>query len=116
MLVDPQGNRLISGPSPNPSDKGKIVNFLVEVAQPLGGAEAGYTLDGVSVADFARPEFYDATKNKVAKYDFTGAAKKPFKILKGGYMSWVVPDTSEWFQETWFDGDAPTIRSLGKIN
>jgi hypothetical protein len=38
------------------------------------------------------------------------------KILKNGYLSWVAPDTQEWFQQTWFDGDAPQIRTLGKID
>jgi hypothetical protein len=116
MLVDPQGNRVISAPSPNPADRGKPVNILVEVAQPLGGKDTAYRIDGVLVADFARPDFYGATTGAQAQYDFAGHARAALKIMKNGYLSWANPDTHEWFQQIWFDGDAPEIRSLGKID
>src|SRR5262249_25049617 len=116
MLVNPSGSRMISGPSPNPADNGKLVKFLVEIAQPLGGADTAYKIDDVLVSDFATPAFYDATRDKEAKFSFTGAAKSPLKILKGGFMSWLAADAAEWFQTIWFDGDAPQFRSLGKLN
>lgn len=89
MLADPFGNRTISGPSPNPADKGKIVNLLVEVAQPVEGEENDYEIDGVKVSDFVTPAFFGVTKKKESHYSFRGAVKEPLKIAKGGFLSWV---------------------------
>jgi hypothetical protein len=116
MLVDPLGNRTIPAPSPNPADKNKQVNILVEIAQPVEGDERAYQIDGVLVTDFVTPAFYDPARNKKSRYSFTGSATEPLKILKGGFLSWVDRETEELSQVTWFGDSEPTYRNLGKIN
>jgi hypothetical protein len=116
MLVDPAGNRLKLCRSPNPADGDKVVNVLVEISQPVEGIEHSYRIDGVVVSDFVTPSFYDATVKSGIKYSYTGAAVDPLKILKAGYISWIDPVSKEWYQQIWFDGDKPDVRSLGKID
>ena len=115
MLVDPFGNRFVSGPSPNPADKGRIVDLLVEISQPIENDEFTYDIDGLKVADFVTPAFYSASVDPNTKLSFRGSLKSPRKIEKPGYSSWTVPETHEWYQETWFDGDAPKYNALGKL-
>ncbi len=116
MLVDPHGDRTIAGPSANPTDRNKIVNYLVEIGQPVEAAKYAYRIDGILVSDFVTPEFYsDKNATPSTKYSFTGAAKEPRKILKDGYLSWQDKEDGEWHQATWFDGAEPTFRNLGKI-
>jgi hypothetical protein len=115
MLVDPSGNRIVVASSPNPADNGKSVRVLVEIAQPVEAAEFAYSIDGILVSDFVTPAFYNSSDNGGMKYSYTGAAKTRMKILKGGFLSWEDPATSEWSQEIFF-GQAPEFRNLGKIN
>src|SRR5271165_4940641 len=56
MLVDPSGNRLVAGDSPNP-DQGRV-NLLVEVADPSESADYGYSCNGILVSDFYTPNFF----------------------------------------------------------
>src|SRR5262249_9011448 len=107
MLVDPLGNRMSPGPSPNPADKDKTVNFLVQIADPVESKENAYKIDGILVSDFVTPAFYSISRANDARLSFNGAAKDPFRITKGGYMSWQVPETMEWHQARWFFGERP---------
>jgi hypothetical protein len=115
MLVDPLGNRMSPGPSPNPADNNKTVSFLVQIADPVESAENAYQIDGILVSDFVTPAFYSTSSANGARVSFTGAAKDPFRIMKGGYMSWQVPETKEWHQARWFLGEKPEFVSFGKI-
>jgi hypothetical protein len=112
MLTNPSANRLFSGPSPNPVDKGKIVQFLVEISAPV--RENGYRIDGVLVSDFVTPEFFQASKRKEGQYSHTGSAKEPLKIVTNGFLSWLDRETNEWHQWDW-RGAEPSFRNLGKI-
>ena len=114
MLGDPFGRRLVAGASPK-KGQGRV-SFLVEVCDPSEDAAFAYTVNGVTVSDFLTPHYYDPTAVTGVRYSFTGAITKPRTILKGGYLSWVVPATNEWWQSTWFGGTKPTFRKLGVLN
>lgn len=114
MLADPFGNRLVAGKSPHP--KQGRVNFLVEVCDPSEAAKFGYTVNGILLSDFYLPSFFDPVGAIGVRYSFTDAIRKPRQILKGGYISWEVPETREWWQQTWFSGSKPQFRSLGVFN
>jgi hypothetical protein len=114
MLVDPFGNRLVAGDSPKP-EQGRV-QFLVEVSDPSEAADFGYSSNGVLVSDFYTPHFFDPVKAPGVRYSFTGSISEPRQVMRGGYLSWEDPSSGEWWQETWFDGDAPSFRSLGVIN
>ncbi|MBL1107810.1 hypothetical protein JK361_24995 [Streptomyces sp. 5-8] len=113
MLADPLGDRLIAGTSPHP-DQG-VVEFLVEVADPSEAAEFGYTVNGMLVSDFFTPRFYDPVAADGVRYSFGGHIKQPRQILRGGYITWRDPVTGEWWQQTWFSGDRPKFRKLGRL-
>ena len=114
MLADPFGNRLVAGKSPNPG-QGRV-NFLVEVCDPCEDQQFAYTVNGVTVSDFLTPYFYDPVTTSSVRYSYTGAVKGPRMILSGGYLSWGVPQTNEWFQAVWFDTAKPVFRSLGVLS
>jgi len=114
MLADPFGNRLVAGKSPKPG-QGRV-NFLVEVCDPCEDQQLAYTVNGVTVSDFYTPHFFDPIAESNVRYSYTGALKGPRKILRGGYLSWGVPQTNEWFQIVWFDTPKPVFRSLGVLS
>jgi hypothetical protein len=114
MLADPFGNRLVAGKSPKPG-QGRV-NFLVEVCDPCEDQQLAYTVNGVTVSDFYTPHFFDPIAESNVRYSYTGALKGPRKILRGGYLSWGVPQTNEWFQMVWFDTPKPVFRSLGVLS
>jgi hypothetical protein len=114
MLADPFGNRLVAGKSPK-RDQGRV-NFLVEVCDPSEDQQFAYTVNGVTVSDFYTPHFFDPVSESSVRYSYTGAVKGPRTILQGGYLSWGVPETNEWFQMIWFDTAKPVFRSLGVLS
>src|SRR5260370_919744 len=52
----------------------------------------------------------------IVRYSYSGAVKVPRTILQGGYLTWGVPETNEWFQMIWFDTAKPVFRSLGVLS
>src|SRR5262249_42939044 len=113
MLVDPFGNRLMAGDSPKP-DQGRV-EFLVEVCDPSEAAEYAYTVNGILVADFYTPKYFDPVFAPGIRYSFTGAITEPRQVLPGGYLSWHDLASDHWWQEIWFDGSQPTFRDIGRL-
>lgn len=113
MLVDPFGNRLVAGDSPKP-DQGRV-SFLVEVCDPSEAAEFAYTSNGVLVSDFYTPHYFDPAAATGVRYSFTDAIREPRDVLRGGYLSWLNPETDEWWQEQWFSGTQSRFVNLGKL-
>jgi hypothetical protein len=113
MLVDPFGNRMISGPSPK-KGQGRV-EFLVEVCDPSEDTPFAYRVNGIVVSDFYTPHYFDPVAANGVRYSFTGALRAPRQVLKGGYLSWHDPVSDHWFQETFFSGSKPSFRDIGKI-
>jgi hypothetical protein len=111
MLVDPSGNRQVTGDSPKPG-QGRV-SFVVEVCDPSEAADFGYSSNGILVSDFYTPHFFDPVTASSVRYSFTGALKGPRQILRGGYLSWLDPPSGHLWQEVWFGGGTPTFRDLG---
>lgn len=114
MLVDPFGNRLVAGDSPK-ADQGRV-QFLVEACDPSEDAQFAYTINGILVSDFYSARFFDPIAAPGVRYSFTGAIQQPRQVLRGGYLSWLDVASDTWWQETWFGGDRPSFRSLGRLN
>jgi len=112
--VDPFGNRLIAGPSPQ--RRHGRVDFLAEPCDPSEAPEFAYTVNGITVSDFYTPKYFSPVAEPGAHYSFTGAIKAPRQVLKGGYLSWHDPKTDHWFQETFFSGSKPQFKDLGKFD
>jgi hypothetical protein len=115
MLVDPDGNRTMPGPSPYPKDGGQKVELLVEPCDPSQDDKYGYKIDGVLVSDFVFPSYYTDTGAVDSKYSFTGAVNQPRQVLKNGYLSWHNPVSDHWMQLTFFGGRKNFV-NLGVLN
>ena len=113
MVVDPWGNRTVPGGSPMAGQG--LVEILVEVCDPPGGAQWAYTVNGYLVSDFCTPNYYDPVGAPGVRYSFTGALTEPRQIVEGGYLSWRHPVTAEWWQGDRTDGEL-RFRSLGPID
>jgi hypothetical protein len=113
MLADPYGNRLVAGRSPK-RGQGRV-QFLVEVCDPCEAEELAYTVNGVLVSDFYTPRFFDPVSSSAVRYDYMGAITKARQVLRGGYLSWVVPSTGDWWQARWFSGNKVKFVNLGPL-
>jgi hypothetical protein len=113
MLVDPFGRRLTEGQSPKPG-QGRV-QFLIEPCDPSEAVQFAYLINGVTVSDFYTPKYFSTVFNPADRYSHTGAIQRPRQVLKGGYLSWHDPVTDHWFQETFFTGNAPKFRDLGRL-
>ena len=113
MLVDPFGNRLVAGDSMEPG-QGRV-EYLVEVADPVGATR--YTCNGIPVADFITPQYFDPVGGGAGVYSFTQAVTTPRDVLRGGYLTWHDPIADEWWQRHWFDTNqpSPVNRKLGAL-
>ncbi len=109
MLTNPQGDRMVSASSIRRGVRHKV-QYLIQVCDAC--ALISYAIDGIKVADFCRPEFYQPGASVKTGFSFTGAIKKPLQILEGGYLAWHDPKTSHWWQMRWFD-KKPTFQDLG---
>lgn len=117
MALDPLGSTLYRAPSPDPSvphgrgHKSRIVQILLELGDPVEAAAYAYEIDGVTVSNFTLHPYGNGSKGE--KFDHMGVLPGPRTLMPGGYLSWQEPD-GEWRQLTWFDGDTPAIRVLGR--
>ncbi len=119
MLVDPNGNRLQTSTSieiqgDEIRDGTGRFEYLVEACDPCETDDSSYQIDGIRVSDFITPHFYDPHPTPGVRYSFNGTITRPRQILKGGYISWTDPVTSEMQQILWVDPDQPPqLRNLG---
>lgn len=111
MLVDPFGNRTVAGPSPK-EDQGRV-EFLVEVADPIG--DSTYSINGVLVSDYCTPHYYDPLQSSGVQFCYTGGITGPRQILQNGYLTWYDPVSNLWWQQSQFGDGQPTLVSLGPI-
>lgn len=106
MLVDPSGSRLF----PCTLD-GQPVKVLAEVCDPSEDDAYAYSINGVKVSDFYYPSYLDPQGDLVCAKN---SPLTPLGVLPGGYLSYV-DASGTWHQITWFDGDTPTITTLGRL-
>ena len=107
MLADPWGNQLVAAPHPEWRDR--RVRYLVEVCDPC--LSTWYPVNGVPVADFYTPRYFDPVANPGVRYSFTGAIERPQQILEGGYVTYVDPTDSALYQ--WHHGAVEPVRLAG---
>ncbi len=112
MLVDPFGSRLISSDSII-EEQGRV-NYLLEVCDPSESERFGYSVNGILLSDFYTPNYFDPIPSKSVRYSFTDSIKKPKQVLKDGYLSWMIPETNEWWQAVFF-GTTIDFRNLGVL-
>jgi hypothetical protein len=115
ILVDSLGNRFTTAPSIDPDDKGALVQYLVQICDPVEDARFSYEIHGVKVSDFVLPAFYDSAAIS-GPFSFTVRPARPLQVLPGGYISFRNPATDEWKQVIVNADGKSQIRKLGKIS
>lgn len=88
MLVDPAINLLTTGPDP------KTI-YAYESADPVEALT--FKVNNIPMSDFVYPSYFEYFhKPGSVKFDYLGAVKKPFEILKGGYQ--IIFKNGKWSQ------------------
>jgi hypothetical protein len=95
MLVDPWGNQMIA--ARHPTNPNRRVKYLVEVCDPCQGI--WYAVNGVPLADFYTPRYFDPVNLDGVRYSFTGAVTAPREVLAGGYVTFLDPRDSVLYQK-----------------
>jgi hypothetical protein len=112
MLADPSGNRTQAGNSVK-SGQGRV-EYLVEVCDPSEAAEFAYSSNGVLVSDFYTPNYFDPVAVSSVRYSFTGAITEPRKVLDGGYLSWLDPESKHLWQ-LFVGGEEPGFKDREEV-
>jgi hypothetical protein len=99
MLADPWGNHLIA--AAHPREPGQRVKYLIEICDPC--LSVWYPVNGIPMADFYTPRYFDPVRVDGVRYSYTGAIKKPRQILDHGYLTFLDPRDSLLYQL--FDDD-----------
>lgn len=107
MLADPYGQTLIAAQSPR-ADQGRV-QFLLEICDPCEASS--YSVNGITVSDFYTPRYFDPVPSRGVRYSFCESIKRPFQVLKDGYLSWYDPASRQWWRRHWF-GAAPADQAL----
>src|SRR2546427_902927 len=77
MLVDPAINLCATGP--------KQLIYAYETADAV--EEEEFSIAGIAMSDFVYPAWFEGfRKARSAQFDYLKRVKRPFQILKGGYM------------------------------
>lgn len=98
MLTDAYGNRLMVSDSLM-NGQGRV-KYLLEICDPV--QTSSYLVNGLQVADFYTPQYFDPVANPSVGYSYSGKLTGPRTVLPGGYLSWLVPETGEWWQATFY--------------
>jgi hypothetical protein len=114
LLADPYGNRLVPGGSLRPGQG--VVEYLVEVADPVASIANAYSVNGILVSDFVTPEYFaHPAPVPGTSYSFTGAILHPRDVADDGYVTWREPLSGEWWQAARVAGQLQFSR-LGQID
>lgn len=111
MLADPFGARTWKERQPGTNNKGPRVHVLIEVCDPCEAVT--YEKDGITLSDFAYPAYYKAGTHPARTCHVSNLPRR--ELGHGGYISWH-DDQDHWYQQTWFSGPQPSVRSLGKLD
>ena len=68
------------------------MKYLVEVCDPC--CSTWYPVNGVPVADFYTPRYFDPVAIAGVRYSFTGSIEHPRQILEDGYLTYIDPSDS----------------------
>ena len=82
LLVDPAINLTVI----DQPDTGGGKLYPYEVCDPCEDEKYGYDIDGVTVADFVFPTWFEPFNKLGAQYDFQNRIQKPFQVLPGGFI------------------------------
>jgi hypothetical protein len=108
MVVDPSGDNTVVGDSPDSDVPGRV-EFVVEICDPCGREDAAYLIDGIFVADFHTPQYFDSVAVPGARYSFGATITEPKQLLPGGYITWHDIARDKWFRHDRFASSIQTV-------
>jgi hypothetical protein len=82
MLVDPALNLAVWIQPENGA--GKLYSY--EICDPCQADEYGYDIDGVTVANFVFPAWFEPFRKPGTQFDFQNKIQQPLGLLRGGYI------------------------------
>jgi hypothetical protein len=83
MLANPRLNRTVFVESKNQTG----TMYMQEICDPVASPELTYTIDGVTVADFVYPAWFESFRQPGStQFDHLGHVSAPFTRAEGGYM------------------------------
>jgi hypothetical protein len=82
MLVDPAINLAVFQ---QPGTTGGKL-YSCEICDPCEADQYGYEIDGVTVADFVYPAWFQPFRPPGSRFDHLNKIQKPFEVLPGGYI------------------------------
>jgi hypothetical protein len=124
MLVDPSGNRLQVGRAIELDSASKIadgsgsVEYVLEICDPCAAHDCAYRVNDTTwVSDFITPDFYAPRDVPGTHYTFRHNIISPRRILKGGYITWVLAEQKQAFmhQMTWLGTATPTVAARAPV-
>lgn len=78
LLANPKGTTMVA-------DGNRFVPQ--EICRPCSGEQWGYQIDGVMVANFVLPSWFEPFHApKSTRFDYMGHLTEPFEVLPGGYV------------------------------
>jgi hypothetical protein len=97
MLVDPLGTRLMQAADLDPYSDGHPVQYLVELCDPC--QVSSYLINGLPVADFILPSFYDPSAHGRVDFLATLATPSPQTVPIGCCISWFDRRDRSWHEQ-----------------
>ena len=89
LALDPEINRLVEGPHPDPAEGGRVVYHWYEVCDAVQSDT--YTIDGVDVSNFLLPLYFTVKEEHLNHNDFLGRGVPSFGVRPGGYLGFFDP-------------------------
>lgn len=99
IIVNPAANLLVSGPHPDPEQKGRTVLHTFEMCDVVQGES--YEIENVEVSNFVLPLYFTPGEEHNGRNDFLGRSKnnevlKSFGVKTGGYSNFYDIGTKTW--------------------
>ena len=95
LIADAEVNRLVMGPHPDPSQKGRLVFHWYEMCDAVQAEH--YEIDGVPISNFVLPLYFTVDSEPGSRNDFLGTKRgdgrqlPSFGINPGGYVGFFDP-------------------------
>jgi len=110
MIVDPSGNTLVAGTSP---DGQRHVQYLVEICDPCQSPTVGYSIDGFLVSEFVLKSYY-SSQSTPGPHSINARVLAPRSLLPDGYLSWMDPaQGNQWFKKEMDSDGVPSTSLIG---
>ena len=95
LAIDPEINRLVQGPHPDPDQGGRTVYHWYELCDAVQAQV--YDIDGVTVSNFVLPLYFTEHEETANNHnDFLGLGVDSFGVAPGGYVGFFDPQTGDY--------------------